>query len=231
MTAYEVTAVLSAHAHLVDAQPAEGEAAHEAGEDAHGEGVGRREHRARLLGREPRELEEPRGHTLRLRLLLRIRRAGATRRALGRHARHCRLPFAHGRGRHPPARRLRRPPARRLRRRLRLRLSSPRVHRRSRVAAEAARARREVLLVRGAPLQPRPARAPIVAVGGAAALQPVPQPALQPALQPVDGAQPPGHLLRRLVPLRRPERAQQHAPQLSPLRVCVEACRRRGAIT
>ena len=97
MTAYEVTAVLSAHAHLVDAQPAEGEAAHEAGEDAHGEGVGRREHRARLLGREPRELEEPRGHTLRLRLLLRIRRAGATRRALGRHARHCRLPFAHGR--------------------------------------------------------------------------------------------------------------------------------------
>ena len=217
VTAYEVSAVLRAHAHLVDAQPAEGEAAHEAGEDAHGEGVGRREHRAHLLGGEPGELEEPRGHTLRLRLLLRIRRAGATRRALGRHARHRRLPFAHDRGRRPAARRLRRP------RHLRLRLSPPRVHRRSRVAAEAARARREVLLVRGTPLQPRPARALIVAVGGAAALQP--------ALQPVDGAQPPGHLLRRLVPLRRPERAQQHAPQVSPLRVRVEACQRQGAIT
>jgi len=49
----EVTAyVLSAHAHLVDAQAAEGEAAHEAREHAHGEGVGRRERRAHLLGRE-----------------------------------------------------------------------------------------------------------------------------------------------------------------------------------
>ena len=55
---------------LVDAQPAEGEAAHEASQRSHGEGRGRRQHRADLFGREAGELEEHRRHLHRVTALL-----------------------------------------------------------------------------------------------------------------------------------------------------------------